>query len=161
MFYIGFNILLESEYMYYLAQINYRIFENYEIYRLISAMFLHADVMHIFSNMVALLIFGAVVELSYSKVQFLIIYFISGLIGNIFSLFLLSPYTMSLGAAFIIIGLDEDKTLIYLTLVYLAYFLLTSFQPGINLWAHLFGLAGGLGLGYLFHLKKGRLKEVY
>ena len=132
-------------------------------------MFVHADQLHIFSNMVALLIFGAVVELSYSKLEFLVIYFSSGIIGNIFSLFLFSPYTISLGAsgaifgllgaAFIVIALDEDKTLIYLGLAYLAFFLLSSFQPEINLWAHLFGLIGGLGFGYLFMKNKPNFKH--
>ena len=66
-----------------------------------------------------------------------------------------------LGAAFVIIALDEDKTLIYLGLLYLAYFLLMSFQPNINLWAHLFGLIGGLGFGYLFSSKKRKLRIAY
>ena len=66
-----------------------------------------------------------------------------------------------LGAAFIIIAMDEDKTLIYLGLMYIGYFLLMSFQPNINLWAHLFGLIGGLGLGYIFHPKKDISKRGY
>ncbi len=171
LFFIAFNILLAPDYLYYIVQINIRVIENHELYRLITAMFLHADGIHSFSNMVALLIFGAVVELTYSKIEFLLIYFVSGFVGNLFSLFLLSPYTISLGAsgaifgligaAFIVIALDEDKTLIYLGLIYIAYFLLMSFRPNINLWAHLFGLIGGLSLGYLFGVKKKRLKKTY
>jgi len=33
-----------------------------------------------------------------------------------------------------------------------------SFAPGINLWAHLFGLLGGLILGYLFKNKTKRFE---
>jgi rhomboid protease GluP len=168
--YVAFNIILDQTYLFLLAQINVRVFENYEFYRLISAMFLHADPMHIFSNMIALLIFGAVVELTFSKLEYLIIYFISGLIGNVFSLFLLSPNTISLGAsgaifgllgaAFVVIAMDKDKTLMYIGIIYLAYYLLMSLQPGINLWAHLFGLIGGLGFGYLFYKKRNKLRLI-
>jgi len=167
--YILFNIVLDIEYFLLLVQINSQIFNNYEIYRLFTAIFLHADALHIFSNMIALLIFGAVVELSYSKLEYFIIYFVSGLIGNIFSLFLLPYYTVSLGAsgaifgllgaAFIIIAMDDDKSLIYIGLMYLAYYLIMSFQPNINLWAHLFGLIGGLGFGYLFSKNQRKFKK--
>ena len=169
--YVAFNIVLSIDYYYLLIQSNWRVFENYEIWRLFSAIFLHGDVMHIFSNMVALLIFGSVVELSYSKTQFIIIYFISGLMGNILSLYLLPFYTISmgasgavfglLGAAFVRIAMDQDKSLIYLGLLYIGYFMIMSFQPGVNLWAHLFGLLGGLGFGYIFRKKKNKLKERY
>ncbi|MFX1386867.1 MAG: rhomboid family intramembrane serine protease, partial [Promethearchaeota archaeon] len=63
--------------------------------------------MHIFSNMIALLLFGATVETNnnITKTQFLIIYFFSGLIGNIFSLLLLPLDSISLGASGAIFGL--------------------------------------------------------
>lgn len=167
--FIGFNVLLSDEIFYLLVQINYNIVENYEIWRLFSAIFLHADVMHLFSNMVALFLFGVAVENNYSKLEYLFIFFISGLIGNFFSLLLLPLYSISLGASGAIFGLvgaafvkyaSEDRSFLFLGLLYIAYFIFTSFAPGINLWAHLFGLAGGLFFGYLFN-RRSRKKERY
>ncbi len=162
--FIAFNIILPTEFIFALVQINVKILKNYEYWRLFTSMFLHADVFHIFSNMIALLLFGAAVENNYTKFEYLIIYFISGLIGNLFSLFLLPLNTISLGAsgaifgligaAFILFAIDGDKFLLFLGLFYLAYFIFSSFAPGINLWAHLFGLIGGIFFGYLFFRKK-------
>ena len=161
--FITFNIILPIEYILTLVQINSNII-NGEYWRLFTSMFLHADIMHILSNMIALLLFGAAVENNYSKLEYLLIYFISGLIGNLFSLLLLPLNTISLGAsgaifgligaAFILYTVEGEKTLILLGLFYLAYFIISSFAPGINLWAHLFGLLGGICFGYLFSRKK-------
>ena len=160
--FITFNIILPIEYILTLVQINSNII-NGEYWRLFTSMFLHADIMHIFSNMIALILFGSVVENNYSKLEYLIIYFISGLIGNLFSLLLLPLNTISLGAsgaifgligaAFILYTVEGEKTLILLGLFYLAYFIVSSFAPGINLWAHLFGLLGGICFGYIFSRK--------
>ncbi len=169
--FLAFNYLLDAQYFYSLVQYNFGVFENAEYWRLFSSMFLHSDEMHIFSNMIALLLFGTVVEMEYSKVEYLIIYFMSGLIGNIVSLFLLPLYSISLGASGAIFGLvgavfyvvsqEEDKTLFYLGLAYVGYFIVTSFAPGINLWAHLFGLLGGVLFGFLIYKRKHKLKERY
>ncbi len=160
--FITFNIILPIEYILTLVQINSNII-NGEYWRLFTSMFLHADIMHILSNMIALILFGSVVENNYSKLEYLIIYFISGLIGNLFSLLLLPLNTISLGAsgaifgligaAFILYTVEGEKTLIFLGLFYLAYFIVSSFAPGINLWAHLFGLLGGICFGYIFSRK--------
>jgi rhomboid protease GluP len=117
--------------------------------------------------MFGLFLFGIFVESSFSKTKFLIIYFVSGVIGNVFSLFLLPPYVISFGAsgaifgligASLIIVLREGYTpLIFIGLVYVIYFLISSFLPGINYFAHIFGLIGGLTLGYLF--RRNKLRE--
>lgn len=160
--FIGFNLIFPEDLFFLLIQINFNIINNLELWRLFSAIFLHADVMHLFSNMVALLLFGAAVENHFSKFEYLVIYFISGLIGNLFSLILLPLYSMSLGASGAIFGLigaafimiaTEDRSLLFIGFIYIAYFVLTSLSPGINLWAHLFGLTGGLLLGFLFNRK--------
>ncbi|MFX1338872.1 MAG: rhomboid family intramembrane serine protease [Promethearchaeota archaeon] len=162
--FIVFNILLPLEFILQLVQINSKIINDLEFYRLITSMFLHADILHIFSNMLALLLFGTAVENNYSKIEYLIIYFISGLIGNLFSLILLPLNVISLGASgaifgligasFVLFMLDGDKTLIFLGIFYLFYFIIASLAPGINLWAHLFGLVGGFLFGYIFTRKR-------
>jgi len=162
--FIVFTILLPHEFILQLVQINSKIVRDLEYYRLITSMFLHADIMHIFSNMIALLLFGTAVENNYSKLEYLIIYFISGLIGNLFSLILLPLDVISLGAsgaifgligaAFILFAVDGDRMLIFLGLFYLLFFIIASLAPGINLWAHLFGLVGGISFGYIFIPKR-------
>jgi len=162
--FIVFTILLPHEFILQLVQINSKIVRDLEYYRLITSMFLHADIMHIFSNMIALLLFGTAVENNYSKLEYIIIYFISGLLGNLFSLILLPLDVISLGAsgaifgligaAFVLFAVDGDRMLIFLGLFYLLFFIVASLATGINLWAHLFGLVGGISFGYIFIPKR-------
>ncbi len=159
-----------------LVQDNRRIIENFEIWRLFTSIFIHADPIHLFSNMIALLLFGATVEINHNITQFqyIFIYIASGLIGSFFSL-LLIPIVISLdiislgasgaifgliGVAFIIVAI-EYRPLLFLALFYLGFFILTSFSPGINYWAHIFGLVGGILFGYLFYMRKRKIQFDY
>lgn len=56
--------------------------------RLLSSGFLHADFGHLFFNMLALYFFGPVVLNVYGVFGFLLVYFASILLGNLFSLYL-------------------------------------------------------------------------
>ncbi|MFW9971041.1 MAG: rhomboid family intramembrane serine protease [Candidatus Odinarchaeota archaeon] len=155
-----------------LVQINRDVIENFEVWRLITSIFVHANLMHLFSNMIALLLFGATVEINknISKIQYLIIYFFSGFIGNLFSLLLLPMNVVSLGASgaifgligvsFIIVAMDY-RPLLILALFYIGFFIITSFSPGINYLAHIFGLLGGFLFGYLFYIRKRKIKLEY
>ncbi|MFX1361556.1 MAG: rhomboid family intramembrane serine protease, partial [Promethearchaeota archaeon] len=166
--FISFSFARETEYFLLLAQINDKVINHYELWRLITAMFLHGDILHIFSNMFGLLLFGAFLEAYFTKISYLLLYFISGLTGNIFSLILLPLDTISLGAsgcvfgligaAVIIIFMHRDKSLLILAMVYVLFFIISSFSPGINYFAHIFGFLGGLLIGYLLRKKK-QVKE--
>lgn len=170
--FILFNLALPQDYLLLFAQINSNIINGYEIWRLFTSIFLHADPFHMFSNMIALLLFGATVEInkSISNIKFLLIYFVSGLIGNVFSLLLLPLDTTSLGAsgaifgligvAFIMVATDYPPLLLF-ALFYIAFFIITSFTPGINYWAHIFGLLGGILFGYLFYTRKRKIRLDY
>lgn len=170
--FIFFNMILDETYLLLLIQNNYRILTFYEVWRLFTAMFLHGDALHLFSNMVALLIFGTVIESNkyYSRLEYILIYVLSGLIGNLFSLILLPLTALSLGASGAIFGLigavfiiiiTRDRSLLFLALIYIFYFIGTSFTPGVNPWAHIFGLLGGISLGYLSNKIKGRKEPEY
>jgi len=159
------NLALPLENFLIFVQINRRIIENYEIWRIFTSLFLHANELHLFSNMISLLFFGATIETNpnISKLQFLLIYLISGVIGNLFSLILLPYNVISLGASGAIFGLigvvlimiaTENRTLLPFTLIYVVYFVITSFMPGINIWAHIFGLLGGIICGYMFYYRR-------
>ena len=174
-FLISFNTLLYlffsfgnlEDLFYLLVQINSKVVYDLELWRLVTSMFLHGDALHLFSNMVSLLIFGSYIELSFSKYKFVLIYFISGILGSVFTIFLLPLNTISLGASGAIFGLigaalsilifDRNNPLIILGLVYVLYFVITSFSPGINYLAHIFGLLGGFATGYL--LRRNKRKE--
>ncbi|MHA1146843.1 MAG: rhomboid family intramembrane serine protease [Promethearchaeota archaeon] len=161
--FIILNMILGYEYLLFFTQINRNVIEKGELWRLFTPMFCHADIMHIFSNLAALLIFGTAVEEIYkSKIKYIIIYFVSGLIGNLFTLLIYPLDTISLGASGAIFGLigaafivfiREEPTFLMLGLMYIGYFILSSFAPGINAIAHISGLIGGAGFGYLFSEK--------
>lgn len=79
----------------FIAFNNQQIFEKYkfnvgaiqhrkEYVRILSAGFLHADIMHLLFNMMTLYFFGPVILQGFGNVGFLIIYFGSILLGNIF-----------------------------------------------------------------------------
>ncbi|MFW9952502.1 MAG: rhomboid family intramembrane serine protease, partial [Candidatus Thorarchaeota archaeon] len=152
-----------------LVQINRNVIENFEVWRLFTSIFVHGNPIHLFSNMIALLFFGATVETNnrINKIQYLIIYFVSGLLGSFFSLLLLPLDIISLGASGAIFGLvgvsfiivaTDYRPLLILSLFYIGFFIITSFSPEINYWAHLFGLLGGILFGYLFYIRKRKVK---
>ena len=64
------------------------IVRNREYIRLISAGFLHADLMHLLFNMMTLYFFGPIVVQAFGAFGFLNVYFGSILLGNVFSLYL-------------------------------------------------------------------------
>jgi len=64
------------------------ILRNKEYIRLLSAGFLHGDLMHLLFNMMTLYFFGPIVNQAFGDFGFLMIYFGSILLGNLFSLYL-------------------------------------------------------------------------
>lgn len=64
------------------------ILQRKEYIRLLSAGFLHADLMHLLFNMMTLYFFGPIVVQAFGDLGFLLVYFGSVLLGNIFSLYL-------------------------------------------------------------------------
>lgn len=95
---------VDQTYFYALAN-DYEGIQNGQIYRLITSMFLHSDIIHIACNMYALYILGPIVERYYGKTKFLIIYMLSGILGSIFSAAFMSADTISIGASGAIFGL--------------------------------------------------------
>ena len=76
---------------------------NGEWYRLITAGFLHAGLVHIAFNMFALYILGSLLEPGIGTPRFLAVYFVSLLAGS-FGALLLTPHTPSLGASGAVFG---------------------------------------------------------
>ena len=76
-----------------------------EWWRLGSAMFLHFGLVHLVLNCFSLWEVGQLTERMYGKLSFIIIYFASGLFGNLFSLVLQGNVAVSGGASGAIFGL--------------------------------------------------------
>ena len=77
--------------------------------RILWAMFLHGSVSHIFNNMLILFFLGAMIEKEVGHLCFFLIYFLSGIGGNLLSLYvkvLTGDNVGSIGASGAIFGLD-------------------------------------------------------
>ena len=154
-----FMLLYDTDgtYFYALAN-NYEAVQNGQVYRLITSMFLHSDIIHIACNMYALYVLGPVVERYYGKTKFLFIYMLSGILGSIFSAAFMSAETISIGASGAIFGLLGS--IAYFTYYYRATLqgllrsqilpvillnLALGFMiPGIDVSGHIGGLIGGI-----------------
>ncbi len=129
-----------------------------ELWRLITPVFLHASILHIGLNMYALLVIGSEVERFFGRRRFLLLYFLAGFAGNVFS-FLFSS-GVSVGASTAIFGLlAAQGVLLYQNrallgrrarrslnnlIVIAAINLFIGLSPGIDNWGHVGGLLGGL-----------------
>ncbi len=75
-----------------------------EIWRLLTAIFLHGGLEHIGMNMLSLWFVGRVVEMWFDKLSYLSIYLISGIIGGLVSIYI-HPITVGIGASGAIFGI--------------------------------------------------------
>ncbi len=76
-----------------------------ELYRLITSMFLHGDILHIIFNLYALYILGPQLESFFGKKKFFIIYLVSGIVGNLIAMATMPDNTVTIGASGAIFGL--------------------------------------------------------
>ena len=150
------SLTTSNEVLGALGQVNANVW-NGEVWRLFTAIFVHADILHIFGNMVFLLIFGLRAEDMFDIKEYLLIYFLSGLSGGLLTLALWPPDTLSVGASGAIFGV-LGATIIYArhsirqsiigALMYAFFFFVINLGPDVNYLAHLGGLATGLLIGY-------------
>ncbi len=141
------------------------VIQDGQWYRLITSMFIHIGFLHIFFNMYALFFLGSIVETLFGKEKFLFVYFFSGILGNILSLYFY-PNALSAGASGGIFGLSgfiltyglyRKDTVINLKsfamsaiLPFIIFNVIFGFIPfsHINNAAHLGGLLGGAIFGF-------------
>lgn len=162
---IAINIVI---YIFGVFFTNYEVFLNVfsihgpsiragQYYRLLTGIFIHSGIFHILFNCYALYILGSQIESFFGKVKFTIIYFFSGLIGALFSMTFGGNYA-SVGASGAIFGLMGS--LLYFGYYYRVYLgnvvksqiiplivanLVIGFiSPGIDNYAHIGGLLGGI-----------------
>lgn len=127
-----------------------------QYYRLITGIFLHTSILHLFFNCYALYVIGSQIENFLGRVKYSIIYFFSGLIGALFSM-AFGHGVASIGASGAIFGLMGALLYFgYYYRVYLGNVVKTQILPlillnlglgfilpGIDNFAHIGGLIGG------------------
>ena len=143
-----------------------------DYYRLITAMFLHVSIGHLVNNMILLFFAGELVEKTIGRVRFLILFFFSGVIGNLLSgvfEIVTGSYYDSVGASGAVFGIIGG--LLYLVIarkghgagismqrmvLMVAFSLYSGFKdPMVNNAAHLGGLLSGCLITFLLcHIGK-------
>lgn len=135
-------------------------------YQLLTSMFVHASIVHIAGNMIFLLVFGLRGEEMFSLPEFLGVYLLGGLFGNVLSLLFLPlnvPSVGASGAIFALFGaviIHARRTVgqsILGALIY-GFFLLflSGASPDVNNLAHIGGLVVGLIIGYVLATRRKR-----
>lgn len=141
-----------------------------QIYRFITAIFLHGSLIHLVYNLFALVFFGLILEKFIGSNKFLAVFFISGVLANVISVNFYESALGASGAIFGIIGALTIKKpmmtvwafsmpmpLFLASAIWAAGDLFGFFYPhGIANIAHLSGLFFGLLLGILFRTKKSQ-----
>jgi rhomboid protease GluP len=132
-----------------------------EVWRLISATFLHSNFDHLLGNLLILFVLGMACEHGFGRPQFVLLYVASGILGSSCSLL---GGGVSVGASGAIFGLAgalivlfwrhrgllhlRDRRIGVVLAVWAGYqFLLGLLNPSVNNLAHLGGLLGGAALG--------------
>ena len=131
-----------------------------EYWRLFTSIFLHGSILHIGFNAYALYILGTNVERFSGSLRLTVIFLLAGLCGSVFSLiFTAEPSLGASGAIFGLIGAQgiflyrhrklfgergrrNLQQVVIIALINFAF----GLQGGIDNWAHLGGLVGGLVL---------------
>ena len=164
---VGGNAL-ETDYSFYAiwGQFNELVFQG-AYWQLFTSMFVHASIFHLVGNMLFLLIFGLRGEEMFSLPEFLTIYFVGGLVGNLLSLSF-GPYFISVGAsgaifamfgASVIYDRRSVRQSILGALVYAFFLFFINTGEGVNILAHLGGLAFGLIFGYIIASRRKPTQE--
>lgn len=142
----------------------------------VTSIFLHSGLMHLFFNMLALFFFGPLLERRVGSGRFLGIYFGTGIIAGLAQVFVF-PGSAVLGASGAIFGVLGVLTVLMPDLQVILYFVplkmvyvtilfavldlfpvLTGTSDGVAHIAHLTGLAVGLAAGF-YYRQKSRVRN--
>ena len=131
-----------------------------EIWRLVTAGFVHYGPFHLAFNMLGLYILGGMLEPALGRLRFGIVYFVSLLSGSFVALLLENePERFTAGASGAIFGLMGAAVVLFrnrgIPLMesglgfWLLLNLLFSLRPGVSLGGHLGGFVGGLIVAFV------------
>jgi len=140
----------------YLGQVNYLVLRWGWYWQLITSMFVHFSILHISLNMFFLYILGIQVEKRFGGLKLIALYLVTGLFGNLLSLVLIPPSSISAGASGAVFGIfgfliiytgvlggNMKQMIIYGFLIFFV-----NIGMNINIWAHLGGMVIGMIWGY-------------
>ncbi len=154
----GGNFLITNytDATFQLAQYNASVFSG-SYYQLFTSMFVHASIVHLAGNMLFLLIFGLRGEEMFSLPEYLGIYFLGGMAGNVLSL-VLGPDLISVGASGAIFAMFGACAIyarrsigqsIMGAVIFGFFLLIISSGENVNYLAHIGGLVSGLAIGFI------------
>lgn len=148
------------------------LFEDHQVYRLFTSMFMHSGISHLVNNMIVLYFIGGTLEKYIGRVRYLIIYLLSGLLGGLISqiyYMAMAENVICVGASGAIFGavgamltvvvvnhgrvenFTFPRLIIYVVLsIYLGFM-----SQGVSLSAHLGGLATDFFTALLLYRKRG------
>ncbi|TFB13229.1 rhomboid family intramembrane serine protease [Filobacillus milosensis] len=131
-----------------------------EYWRFITPIFAHGGLLHVLFNSFSLVLFGPALEHMLGKFKFILAYLSMGILANVAFYFLGNDYIQHLGASGAIFGIfglyaymifarkdliDSQSRQIIIVFIIIGF--LTTFRPGINEIAHIFGFISGVALG--------------
>jgi membrane associated rhomboid family serine protease len=130
-----------------------------EWYRVVTGGFLHANIVHLLFNMLALFTIGNALEPALGRTKYLVLYVVSLLCGSL-GVLIVDPNSLTVGASGAVFGLlgamvifqrraGIDPWASGLGLVIAINLLLTFSIPGISIGGHIGGLIGGIVAGWL------------
>lgn len=145
----------------------------FEPWTLVTSMFLHGSLSHLFYNMFALFIFGLIMESTVGSERFIKIYFMAGILAGIASVFFYESVLGASGAIYGILGclaILRPKMTVWVMgvpmpmIVALFFWALLDiggvFYPsGVANIAHLAGLAIGIASGFILRTPSQEKKE--
>lgn len=144
---------------------------NGQLWRIVTSIFLHGGIMHVFFNMFSLFLFGPEMEKIAGKARFITIYLLSGIFGNVATYFTKDLHYATLGASGAIFGIfGAFLALVYYTRrtmpqlkqvilpIVVISLIMTFLQPNVNVAGHLGGLATGFILGLVYFSPKNIIR---
>lgn len=139
-------------------------FGKFQLYRLVTCMFVHGGILHIACNSISFLQIAPFIEAKYGKQNFLFIYFVSGIGASIVSAvcnMLINNQTISIGASGAICGLlgfifgkmkgNTKNKLISIASLVIPLMIVGISGGNVDNFAHFGGIITGYLIGRLFN----------
>ena len=140
-----------------------------EFYRLLTCMFVHAGIDHIYNNMIILLFIGSYFELAIGRLNYIIVYFSSGIIAGLTSMVYNmsnNNHVQSVGASGAIFGIIGGMTAVILIkyfhthsldlkkIIFIAFLSLYGgfSSQGVDNAAHVGGFISGFVISFILYL---------
>lgn len=172
-----YDAVYDSGIMLKMGALSYETFMNGAWYQLVTALFMHFGLSHLFNNMLLLAYAGCELEKRIGSISYLILYLVSGILGNVVSLWYyndIGEAAVSAGASGAIFGVVGALIIVLIAnrtqtdnltpgrLLLLAVFTIYNgiATMGVDNAAHIGGFISGIIGGFLLSkiLQYGKLK---